>query len=49
MNKFKVNCEISEADNATNSIKFKYSSYHFPITIDHSNNTFDDPFHRTFG
>ena len=50
MNKFKVNCEISEADNATNSIKFKYkySSYHFPITIDHSNNTFDDPFHRTF-
>ena len=50
MNKFKVNCEISDADNVTNSIKFKckYSSYHFPITIDYSNNTFDDPFHRTF-
>lgn len=43
-----INSEISDADNATNSIKFKYSSYHFPITIDYGNNIFDDPFYRTF-
>lgn len=45
-----INSEISDADNATNSIKFKYkySSHHFPITIDYGNNIFDDPFYRTF-
>ena len=45
-----INSEISDADNATNSIKFKYkySSHHFPITIDYGNNIFNDPFHRTF-
>lgn len=45
-----INSEISDADNATNSIKFKYkySSHHFPITIDYGNNIFDDQFHRTF-
>ena len=45
-----INSEISDADNATNSIKFKYkySSHHFPFTIDYGNNIFDDPFHRTF-
>ena len=43
-----INSEISYADNATNSIKFKYSSNHFPITIDYGNNIFDDPFYRTF-
>ena len=45
-----LSSEISDADNATNSIKFKYkySSHHFPITIDYGNNIFDDPFHRTF-
>ena len=43
-----INSEISDADNATNSIKFKYSSNHFPITIDYGNNIFDDPFYRTF-
>ena len=42
--------EALAADNATNSIKFKYkySSHHFPFTIDYGNNIFDDPFHRTF-
>ena len=45
-----INSEISDADNATNSIKFKYkySSHHFPITIGYGNNIFDDPFYRTF-
>ena len=45
-----INSEISDADNATNSIKFKYkySSHHFPINIDYGNNIFDDPFYRTF-
>ena len=45
-----INCEISDAANATNSIKFKYkySSHHLPITIDYGNNIFDDPFHRIF-
>ena len=45
-----INRDISDADNATTSIKFKYkySSHHFPITIDYGNNIFDDPFHRTF-
>ena len=45
-----INSEISDADNATNSIKFKYkySSHHFPFTIDYGNNIFDDPFYRTF-
>ena len=45
-----INSEISDADNATNSIRFKYkySCHRFPITIDYSNNIFDDPFHRTF-
>ena len=45
-----INSEVSDADNATNSIKFKYkySSHHFPITIDYGNNIFDDPFYRTF-
>lgn len=39
-----------KSKNATNSIKFKYkySSPHFPITIDYGKNIFDDPFHRTF-
>ena len=41
-----INSEISDADNATNSIKFKYkySSHHFQITIDYGNNIFDDLF-----
>ena len=45
-----INSEISDADNATNSIKFKYkySSHHLPINIDYGNNIFDDQFHRTF-
>ncbi len=45
-----INSEISDADNATNSIKFKYkySSHRLPITIDYGNNIFDDPFCRTF-
>lgn len=45
-----ISSEISDADNATNSIKFKYkySSHHFPINIDYGKNIFDDPFHLTF-
>ena len=45
-----INSEISDADNATNSIKFKYkySSHHFPINIDYGKNIFDDSFYRTF-
>ena len=47
-----INSEISDADNATNSIKFKYkykySSHRFPISINYGYNIFDDPFHRTF-
>nr|WP_295351456.1 hypothetical protein [uncultured Prevotella sp.] len=45
-----INSEISDADNATNSIKFKYkySSHRLPITIDYGNNIFDDPFRSTF-
>ena len=43
-----INSEISDADNATNSIKYKYSSHRLPITIGYGNNIFDDPFHRTF-
>lgn len=30
-----INSEISDADNVTNSIKFKYSSHHLPIPIDY--------------
>ena len=45
-----INSEISDADNATNSIKFKYkySSHRFPISINYGYNIFDDPFHCTF-
>ena len=45
-----INSEISDADNATNSIKFKYkyATHRLPCSISYPANIFDDPFHRTF-
>ena len=42
--------EVSDADNATNSIKFKwrYAKTIFPASIKFPFNIFDIPFHRTF-
>ena len=45
-----ISCEISDADNATNSIKFKYkyTTLRFPVSFKSSDNIFDNPIHRTF-
>lgn len=45
-----ISGEISDADNATNSIKFKYkySSHRIPCRLHYPSNIFDDPFDRTF-
>lgn len=45
-----LSSEISDADNATNSIKFKYkyTTWLFPVSFKTSANVFDNPFHRTF-
>lgn len=45
-----LSSEISDADNATNSIKFKYkyTTRRFPVSFKTSDNVFDNPFHRTF-
>ena len=45
-----LSSEVSDADNATNSIKFKYkfTTRRFPATFKYPVNVFDDPFHRTF-
>ena len=45
-----ISSEISDADNATNSIKFKYkyAAHRLPYTVNLQSNIFDDPFHRTF-
>ena len=42
--------EVSDADNATNSIKFKwkYAKHRFPAVSKLPLNIFDTPFHRTF-
>lgn len=42
--------EVSDADNATNSIKFKwkYAKHRFPAASKLPLNIFDTPFHRTF-
>lgn len=42
--------EVSDADNATNSIKFKwkYTKHRFPAASKLPLNIFDTPFHRTF-
>lgn len=42
--------EVSDADNVTNSIKFKwrYAKNIFPISAKVPLNIFDTPFHRTF-
>ena len=45
-----ISSEISDADNATNSIKFKYkyATHRLPYSVKSIANIFDDPFHRTF-
>lgn len=45
-----ISSEISDADNATNSLKFKYkyATHRLPCSIRYPDNIFDDPFHRTF-
>lgn len=45
-----LSSEISDADNATNSIKFKYkyTTWLFPVSFKTSANVFDNTFHRTF-
>ena len=45
-----ISSEISDADNATNSLKFKYkyASHRLPCRVKSQANIFDDPFHRTF-
>ena len=45
-----ISSEISDADNATSTIKFKYkySSHRIPCRLHYPSNIFDDPFDRTF-
>lgn len=45
-----ISSEISDADNATNSLKFKYryAAHRIPCSVKSQANIFDDPFHRTF-
>lgn len=45
-----ISGEISDADNATNTIKFKYkySSHRIPCRLHYPSNIFDDPFDRPF-
>lgn len=45
-----ISSELSDADNALNSIKFKfrYGTKRFHISLSIPNNIFTDPYHRTF-
>ena len=45
-----ITSEISDADNATNALKFKYkyARRRIPKSLKYPNNIFDDHFHRTF-
>ena len=45
-----ITSEISDADNATNALKFKYkyARHHIPKSLKYPQNIFDDPFHHTF-
>ncbi len=45
-----ITSEISDADNATNTLKFKYkfARHRIPKSLKYPQNIFDDPFHRTF-
>ncbi len=45
-----ISHDISDAHNATNSIKFKYkyTRHRLPVRIKYPANIFDDPFNRTF-
>ena len=45
-----ISSEISDAENATNSLnfKYKYAAHRIPCSVKSQANIFDDPFHRTF-